>query len=42
MLKHNLYTIEVSASGYQIGRPADFRKAIKAPSKFHIFALGGI
>jgi len=42
MLKHNIYTVEVSASGYTISQPAAFRKAINAPSKFHVFALGGI
>ena len=39
---HYPYNITLSAQGYSVTNPTNFRKAIKAPSKFHIFALGGI
>jgi hypothetical protein len=42
ILRHATYYVQVSPSGYDVGQPAAFRKAINAPSKFQVFALGGI
>lgn len=35
-------SVQFNAAAYSVANPGLFRKAIKSPSKFHVFALGGV